>query len=123
MLMIIGVDVVVIALARFLLGGDGGWLAAQMGHPEWFGLTFYDTISPTFLFISGISFPFSCAKQLAHGRTKAQILLPLPASWVQAKEKVGDGVFLSVFAFRHFFVSQTMLCVTLSFVIICGDKA
>lgn len=75
MLMIIGVDVVVIALARFLLGGDGGWLAAQMGHPEWFGLTFYDTIFPTFLFISGISFPFSCAKQLAHGRTKAQVLL------------------------------------------------
>ena len=75
MLMIIGADVVVIALARFLLGGDGGWLAAQMGHPEWFGLTFYDTIFPTFLFISGISFPFSCAKQLARGRTRAQVLL------------------------------------------------
>ena len=75
MLMIIGADVVVIALARFLLGGDGGWLAAQMEHPEWFGLTFYDTIFPTFLFISGVSFPFSCAKQLARGRTRAQILL------------------------------------------------
>lgn len=67
MLMIIGVDVVVIALARFLLGGDGGWLAAQMGHPEWFGLTFYDTISPTFLFISGISFPSAGASPTRFG--------------------------------------------------------
>lgn len=67
MLMISGVDVVVIALARFLLGGDGGWLAAQMGHPELFGLTFYDTISPTFLFISGISFPSAGASPTRFG--------------------------------------------------------
>ena len=75
MMMIIGVDAVVIALARFCFGGDGGWLAEQMEHPEWFGLTFYDTIFPTFLFISGLSFPFSYAKQIERGVSKAQILL------------------------------------------------
>ena len=75
MMMIIGVDAVVIALARCLFGGDGGALAGQMEHPEWFGLTFYDTIFPTFLFISGLSFPFSCARQIERGMTKGRILL------------------------------------------------
>lgn len=75
MLMIVGVDAVVVALARFVIGGDGGALAAQMEHPEWFGLTFYDTIFPTFLFISGVSFPFSYAKQLERGMTKGTVLL------------------------------------------------
>lgn len=75
MLMIIGVDAVVISVARFLYGGDGGWLARQMEHPEWFGLTFYDTIFPTFLFIAGLSFPFSYAKRVECGMSKGQILL------------------------------------------------
>ena len=75
MLMIIGVDAVVIALGKCLLGGDGGWIAGQMTHPEWFGLTFYDTIFPTFLFVSGLSFPFSCARQLERGMPKSRMLL------------------------------------------------
>jgi len=74
MLMIIGVDAVVIATCRFLYGGDGGWLSRQMEHPEWFGLTFYDTIFPTFLFISGLTFPFSYARQREGGMAKWHIL-------------------------------------------------
>ena len=75
MLMIIGVDAVVIALGKCLFGGDGGWLAGQMTHPEWFGLTFYDTIFPTFLFVSGLSFPFSFARQNERGTPRSRILL------------------------------------------------
>lgn len=36
-------------------------LAAQMSHTPWDGFTFYDMIFPLFLFIAGISFPFSLA--------------------------------------------------------------
>ena len=75
MLMIIGVDAVVIALGKCLFGDDGGWLARQMSHPEWFGLTFYDTIFPTFLFVSGLSFPFSYARHRERGMSKSRMLL------------------------------------------------
>lgn len=48
-------------------------LAHQMGHVEWHGLTHHDTIFPLFLFIAGISFPFSLSKQRAAGRSEGSI--------------------------------------------------
>jgi predicted acyltransferase len=38
------------------------WWATQMNHVPWHGFVFYDMIFPLFLFIAGISFPFSYAK-------------------------------------------------------------
>ncbi len=38
------------------------WWATQMDHVPWHGFVFYDMIFPLFLFIAGISFPFSLAK-------------------------------------------------------------
>ena len=73
MLMIMGMDHLVIALGVLVFGGTGGWLADQMRHPDWFGLSFYDTIFPTFLFIAGISFPFSFAKQRERGQSVFRI--------------------------------------------------
>jgi len=49
-------------------------IAAQMYHAEWNGLTHHDTIFPLFLFIAGISFPFSFAKQCKQGRSKFLIM-------------------------------------------------
>ncbi|WP_159469813.1 acyltransferase family protein [Dyadobacter sp. 3J3] len=40
------------------------WLSAQMHHTVWNGCTFYDMIFPLFLFISGVSMPFSFGKKL-----------------------------------------------------------
>ena len=40
------------------------WWANQMTHVEWHGFHAYDMIFPLFLFISGVSFPFSAAKRL-----------------------------------------------------------
>lgn len=48
-------------------------LAQQNLHVEWNGLQAHDCIFPLFLFIAGISFPFSLAKQRDNGRTSAQI--------------------------------------------------
>ncbi|MGC8865948.1 MAG: acyltransferase family protein [Bacteroidales bacterium] len=39
------------------------WWAEQMEHVSWHGFHFYDMIFPLFLFIAGISFPFSLAKR------------------------------------------------------------
>ncbi len=53
-----------------LLGAITGWpvlewWAGQMTHVEWHGFQAYDMIFPLFLFIAGISFPFSVSKRLA----------------------------------------------------------
>ena len=41
------------------------WWANQMTHVKWHGFHAYDMIFPLFLFIAGISFPFSMKKRLA----------------------------------------------------------
>ena len=74
MMMIVGFDALMKAIDRFV-GGAPGWLTAQFSHPEWFGLSFYDTIFPTFIFIAGISFPFSYAKQVERGDGRGAICL------------------------------------------------
>jgi predicted acyltransferase len=42
------------------------WWATHMDHVPWHGFHFYDMIFPLFLFIAGISFPFSYTKRY-HG--------------------------------------------------------
>ena len=70
----------------FIMGGDGLIiaLAALFGFPEfgksfghvpWDGLQFMDTIFPTFLFLAGVTFPFSAAKSRERGATSLQIAL------------------------------------------------
>ena len=49
-------------------------IARQMGHVSWNGLTQHDTIFPLFLFIAGVSFPFSLSKQRASGISERRIL-------------------------------------------------
>lgn len=62
----------------YLLHGKTGWawvdaLALQFEHPPWNGFTFYDLIFPLFLFLSGMSLPFSVSKSLDQGIPKSQI--------------------------------------------------
>lgn len=48
-------------------------VAKQMHHVPWHGLAFEDTIFPLFLFIAGISFPFSLTKQREKGMSDTAI--------------------------------------------------
>ncbi|MFN8256273.1 MAG: DUF5009 domain-containing protein [Bacteroidales bacterium] len=66
MFWIMGGESIFIALATLT-----GWpvfnaIAHQLEHVPWHGFVFYDMIFPLFLFIAGVSFPFSCAKRY-HG--------------------------------------------------------
>ena len=45
----------------------------SFGHVPWEGLQFMDTVFPTFLFMAGVSFPFSAAKSLERGMLRGQI--------------------------------------------------
>ena len=48
------------------LGHTDCWLDLQMDHAQWDGLRHHDTIFPLFLFIAGVSFPYSFAKTKDH---------------------------------------------------------
>ena len=54
-------------------GCRDGWLCMQMRHATWVGFTHHDTIFPLFLFLAGVSWPFSYGSQLAKGRTMWQV--------------------------------------------------
>ena len=51
------------------------WWSTQMNHCEWDGFHFYDLIFPLFLFIAGISFPFSLEKSQQKGLSKKAIYI------------------------------------------------
>lgn len=76
-----GFDMLLIAGADAFfrqLSGKTGWawvdaVAGQFSHPAWFGFTFYDFIFPLFLFIAGVSIPFSLGKSLDQGGDKVAL--------------------------------------------------
>jgi len=49
------------------------WWAGQLEHVPWHGFHFEDMIFPMFLFIAGISFPFSLAKRTAMNDSRKSI--------------------------------------------------
>ena len=49
------------------------WLSAELKHPEWHGFTFYDLIFPLFLFMAGVSMPYSFEKRLSRGDSAHQL--------------------------------------------------
>lgn len=52
-------------------------VAHHMDHVPWDGLVHHDTIFPLFLFIAGISFPFSLQRQQEQGHSQRQIYLKI----------------------------------------------
>lgn len=67
MFFIMGGGAIITALCKLFPCGFSSAVAKQMQHVKWDGFAFEDMIFPLFLFIAGISFPFSCAKSLSKG--------------------------------------------------------
>jgi predicted acyltransferase len=55
------------------------WMSGQLQHTEWNGITFYDMIFPLFLFIAGISMPYSMGSKAGQNGVTAVHLLPYAA--------------------------------------------
>lgn len=51
-----------------------GALSLQFTHPDWNGYHAYDTIFPLFLFMAGVSTPFSVGRELEKGTTRQKLL-------------------------------------------------
>jgi predicted acyltransferase len=73
MFWIMGGEGIFIALASLTGWPVLKWWAEQLDHVPWHGFHFYDMIFPLFLFIAGISFPFSLAKRLERNDSRASI--------------------------------------------------
>ena len=62
-----------------VLAKTTGWawavfMADQFTHPEWNGFRIYDLIFPLFLFMAGVSTPFSLGSRLEKGDDKTKLL-------------------------------------------------
>ena len=77
MLFIMGFASLVVSLCALWPCGVTDAIARSMSHVAWDGLRHHDTIFPLFLFLAGVSFPFSLAKQRESGRTRGQIYLKI----------------------------------------------
>lgn len=77
MLLIMGFGWMLYDVCCLWPGGEHFWLARQMEHAAWNGLTLLDTIFPLFLFISGMTFPFSKRKTVGKVLVRALIMVAL----------------------------------------------
>lgn len=77
MFFIMGLSSVIVALCALWPNAATDAIARSMGHVSWDGLRHHDTIFPLFLFLAGVSFPFSYAKQRDMGRSTLSIHLKI----------------------------------------------
>ena len=75
MIWIIGLEQAMRGFCVLFPGGQDWWFKRQFHHVPWDGLAFYGTIFPLFIFIAGVSFPFSYAKQTERGLTPLKVHL------------------------------------------------
>jgi predicted acyltransferase len=73
MFWIIGGGAIFEAFAKFTNWPTLNWLAGQLEHKYWEGFNFEDLIFPMFLFIAGVSIPFSITARIQLGQSKTQI--------------------------------------------------
>ncbi|MEM7386610.1 MAG: DUF5009 domain-containing protein [Verrucomicrobiota bacterium] len=99
MFWIIGGSGMVVALTK-VLGFPDLWaseIAKQMTHVKWEGFHFLDLIFPLFVFISGVTVPFTLAKRRSSGITTKQLQIQIIKRSVIL---VLVGVSFSLFHFR-----------------------
>jgi predicted acyltransferase len=73
MLWITGGEGLIVSLAALTGWPFFKWAATQMSHVPWEGFVFYDMIFPLFLFIAGVSLPFSMVKRKKRGESPRSI--------------------------------------------------
>lgn len=75
MLWIMGAEEIFHGMAHATNSPFWNALSLQFTHPDWNGFHLYDLIFPLFLFMAGVSTPFSVGRELEKGKTREQLLL------------------------------------------------
>lgn len=70
---IIGAEAILKSLNRIFDSPTTNFISTQLDHVEWTGFRFYDLIMPLFLFIVGVSMPFSFRRRLEKSPSKAAL--------------------------------------------------
>ncbi len=73
MFFIMGLSGLIVNICAMFPGAFSEMLSEQMSHVAWDGLRHHDTIFPLFLFLAGVSFPFSFAKMRDNGASMGSI--------------------------------------------------
>lgn len=69
MFWIVSGEFIIHALSKATHAPAWNWLSDQLSHSPWNGFTFYDMIFPLFIYIAGVSMPFSYGKRLSADAT------------------------------------------------------
>lgn len=77
MFFIMGLSGLIVSICALWPNPVTNEIARQMGHVDWNGLCHHDTIFPLFLFLAGVSFPFSLAKQQSQGVSRKDIYIKI----------------------------------------------
>jgi len=121
-------------LSKLFRATDGpvrDFLHAQFSHTEWHGFTFWDIIMPLFMFMSGITIPFSMAKYREggvkpDGAFYLKLLRRFVILWVLGMMVQGDLLSLDPAQFKWF--SNTLQAIAVGYVVAallfvhCGPK-
>lgn len=75
MFWIIGAEDIVHGMAKMTKTSFWENFSSQLRHPQWNGFTMYDLIFPLFIFLAGVSTPFSIGKALEEGNSKEKLLI------------------------------------------------
>ncbi|MDB5003906.1 MAG: hypothetical protein JWQ34_2131 [Mucilaginibacter sp.] len=75
MFWIMGAEEIFSKLAETTHSPFWGGVANQLSHPAWNGFHLYDLIFPLFLFMAGVSTPFSVGRELEKGKSRNQLLV------------------------------------------------
>lgn len=74
MFWIMGAEEIFHRLGEIYPGSFLDTIGKQFHHPDWNGFAAYDLIFPLFLFIAGVSTPYSIGKHLSEGWTRQEVL-------------------------------------------------
>ena len=75
MFWIIGAEDIFHGLAKATVSPFWQAISTQFTHPSWDGFHIYDLIFPLFLFLAGVSTPYSVGRDLEKGKTREQLLI------------------------------------------------
>ncbi|MCW3109819.1 MAG: hypothetical protein JWQ09_4325 [Segetibacter sp.] len=75
MFWIMGAEEVFHGLAKATGSPFWGAISNQFTHPAWNGFHIYDLIFPLFLFLAGVSTPYSVGRELEKGKSRQQLMM------------------------------------------------
>jgi predicted acyltransferase len=73
MFWIMGGEVIFKSLDLIFHSGTTSFISTQLDHVEWLGFRFYDIIMPLFVWLAGVSMPFSYASRLGKSASRAAL--------------------------------------------------